>query len=68
MKKFYYFIAATITIIVDIILLFTIGNLYYIFLAIIVAEIVIYATAIIYEVINVQNQLKDLKKDDENEE
>lgn len=68
MKKFYYFIAATITIIVDIILLFTIGNLYYIFLAIIVAEIAIYATAIIYEVINVQNQLKDLKKDDENEE
>lgn len=68
MKKFYYFIAATITIIVDIILLFTIGNLYYIFLAIIVAEIAIYATAIIYEVINVQNQLKKLKKDDENEE
>lgn len=64
MKKLYYLIALILIIIIDLILLFTIGDLYYILLAIIIAEIAIYSTAIIFEIINVQNKIKDNKEDD----
>lgn len=64
MKKLYYLIALILTIIIDLILLFTIGDLYYILLAIVIAEIAIYSTAIIFEIINVQNKIKDNKEDD----
>ncbi len=64
MKKLYYLIALILIIIIDLILLLTIGDLYYILLAIIIAEIAIYSTAIIFEIINVQNKIKDNKEDD----
>ena len=64
MKKLYYLIALILIIIIDLILLLTIGDLYYILLAILIAEIAIYSTAIIFEIINVQNKIKDNKEDD----
>lgn len=63
MKKLYYFIALIVILIINIILFFFIENVAYI----IAIELPIFAACIIFEIINVQNKLKNNDDDNNNE-
>ena len=63
MKKLYYFIALIVILIINIILFFFIKNVAYI----IAIELPIFTACIIFEIINVQNKLKDSNDDNNNE-
>ncbi len=63
MKKLYYFIALIVVLIINIILFFFIENVAYI----IAIELPIFTVCIIFEIINVQNKLKN-NDDDNNSE
>ena len=62
MKKLYYFIALIVILIINIILFFFIKNVAYI----IAIELPIFTTCIIFEIINVQNKLKNNENDNNN--
>ena len=63
MKKLYYFIALIVILIINIILFFFIENVAYI----IAIELPIFMACIIFEIINVQNKLKNNDYDNNNE-
>lgn len=63
MKKFYYFIALIVILIINIILFFFIEKVAYI----IAIELPIFTACIIFEIINVQNKLKNNDHDNNNE-
>lgn len=63
MKKLYYFIALNAILIINIILFFFIENVAYI----IAIELPIFTACIIFEIINVQNKLKNNDQDYNNE-
>ena len=63
MKKLYYFIALIVILIINIILFFFIENVAYI----IAIELPIFTACIIFEIINVQNKLKNNDRDYNNE-
>ena len=63
MKKLYYFIALIVVLIINIILFFFIKNVAYI----IAIELPIFTACIIFEIINVQNKLKNNDHDNNNE-
>ena len=63
MKKLYYFIALIVILIINIILLFFVENVTYI----IAIELPIFTACIIFEIINVQNKLKNNDHDNNNE-
>ena len=63
MKKLYYFIALIVILIINIILFFFIENVAYI----IAVELPIFTACIIFDIINVQNKLKNNDHDNNNE-
>ena len=63
MKKLYYFIALIVILIINIILFIFIENVAYI----IAIELPIFTACIIFEIINVQNKLKNNDDDNNNE-
>lgn len=63
MKKLYYFIALIVILIINIILFFFIEKVAYI----IAIELPIFTACIIFEIINVQNKLKNNEDDNNNE-
>lgn len=63
MKKFYYFIALIVILIINIILFSFIEKVAYI----IAIELPIFTACIIFEIINVQNKLKNNDHDNNNE-
>ena len=66
MKKLYYIILLVIFLILDVVIIFTCSNsTMWIFYAFIIAEIAIYSTCIIFEVITLQNKLKDKNSDED---
>lgn len=66
MKKLYYVILLAFFLILDFILIFVLhDSTMWIFYASIVAEVAIYSTCIIFEIINIQNKLKDKKNEDD---
>lgn len=69
MKKLYYIILLVIFLILDVVIIFTCSNsLMWIIYAFIIAEIAIYSTCIIFEVITLQNKSKDKNSDEENDD
>ena len=69
MKKLYYIILLVIFLILDAVIISTVSNsTMWIFYAFIIAEVAIYSTCIIFEVITLQNKLKDKNNDEENDD
>lgn len=69
MKKLYYILLLVIFLILDVVLIFTCSNsTMWIFYAFIIAEVAIYSTCIIFEIITVQKKLKDKNTDEENDD
>ena len=69
MKKLYYIILLVIFLILDAVIISTSTNsTMWIFYAFIIAEVAIYSTCIIFEVITLQNKLKDKNSDEENDD
>lgn len=68
MKNLYYIILLVIFLILDVVIIFTCSNsLMWIICAFIIAEIAIYSTCIIFEIITLQKKLKDKNSDDDND-
>ena len=66
MKKLYYIILLVIFLILDAVIISTSTNsTMWIFYAFIIAEVAIYSTCIIFEVITLQNKLKDKNSDED---
>lgn len=66
MKKLYYIILLVIFLILDVVIIFTCSNsLMWIIYAFIIAEIAIYSTCIVFEVITLQNKSKDKNSDED---
>lgn len=66
MKKLYYIILLVIFLILDVVIICTCSySTMWIFYAFIIAEIAIYSTCIIFEVITLQNKLKDKNSDED---
>ena len=69
MKKLIYIILLVIFLILDAVIISTSSNsTMWIFYAFIIAEVAIYSTCIIFEVITLQNKLKDKNSDEENDD
>ena len=69
MKKLYYIILLVIFLILDAVIISTSTNsTMWIFYAFIIAEVAIYSTCIIFEVITLQKKLKDKNSDEENDD
>lgn len=69
MKKLYYIILLVIFLILDVVIIFTCSySLMWIICAFIIAEIAIYSTCIVFEVITLQNKSKDKNSDEENDD
>ena len=69
MKKLFYIILLVIFLILDAVIISTSSNsTMWIFYAFIIAEVAIYSTCIIFEVITLQNKLKDKNSDEENDD
>lgn len=67
MKKLYYIILLVIFLILDVVIISTCSNsTMWIIYAFIIAEIAIYSTCIIFEIITVQKKIKDKNSDEEN--
>ncbi len=67
MKKLYYIILLVIFLILDVVIIETCSNsTMWIFYAFIIAEVAIYSTCIIFEIITLQKKLKDKNSDEEN--
>lgn len=68
MKKLYYIILLVIFLILDVVVISTCSNsTMWIIYALIIAEIAIYSTCIIFEIITLQKKLKDKNSDDDND-
>ena len=66
MKKLYYIILLVIFLILDVVIIETCSNsTMWIFYAFIIAEVAIYSTCIIFEIITLQNKLKDKNSDED---
>ena len=69
MKKLYYIILLVIFLILDAVIISTSTNsTMWIFYAFIIAEVAIYSTCIIFEIITLQKKLKDKNSDEENDD
>lgn len=69
MKKLIYIILLVIFLILDAVIISTSSNsTMWIFYAFIIAEVAIYSTCIIFEVITLQKKLKDKNSDEENDD
>lgn len=69
MKKLYYIILLIIFLILDAVIISTSTNsTMWIFYAFIIAEVAIYSTCIIFEIITLQKKLKDKDSDEENDD
>lgn len=69
MKKLYYIILLVIFLILDVVIIFTCSNsTMWIIYAFIIAEIAIYSTCIIFEIITLQKKSKDKNSDEENDD
>ena len=69
MKKLYYIILLIIFLILDVVIICTCSNSkMWIIYAFIIAEIAIYSTCIIFEIITLQKKLKDKNSDEENDD
>lgn len=69
MKKLYYIILLVIFLILDAVIISTSTNsTMWIFYAFIIAEVAIYSTCIIFEIITLQKKLKDKDSDEENDD
>ena len=66
MKKLYYIILLVIFLILDVVIIETCSNsTMWIFYAFIIAEVAIYSTCIIFEIITLQKKLKDKNSDED---
>lgn len=66
MKKLFYIILLVIFLILDVVIIATCSNsTMRIFYAFIIAEVAIYSTCIIFEIITVQKKLKDKNSDED---
>lgn len=66
MKTLYYIILLVIFLILDVVIIFTCSySLMWIIYAFIIAEIAIYSTCIIFEIITLQKKLKDENSDED---
>lgn len=69
MKKFFYIILLVIFLILDAVIISTSSNsTIWIIYAFIIAEIAIYSTCIIFEILTLQKKLKDKNSDEENDD
>ena len=69
MKKLFYIILFVIFLILDVVIIFTCSNsAMWIICAFIIAEIAIYSTCIIFEIITLQKKSKDKNSDEENDD
>lgn len=69
MKKLFYIILLVIFLILDVVIIETCSNsTMWIFYAFIIAEVAIYSTCIIFEIITLQKKLKDKNSDEENDD
>lgn len=69
MKKLYYIILLVIFLILDAVIISTSSNsTMWIFYAFIIAEVAIYSTCIIFEIITLQKKLKDKNSGEENDD
>ena len=69
MKKLFYIILLAIFLILDAVIISTSSNsTMWIFYAFIIAEVAIYSTCIIFEIITLQKKLKDKNCDEENDD
>ena len=69
MKKLFYIILLVIFLILDAVIISTVSNsTMWIFYAFIIAEVAIYSTCIIFEIITLQKKLKDKNSDEENDD
>lgn len=69
MKKLIYIILLVIFLILDAVIISTSSNsTMWIFYAFIIAEVAIYSTCIIFEIITLQKKLKDKNSDEENDD
>lgn len=69
MKKLFYIILLVVFLILDVVIIATCSNsTMWIFYAFIIAEVAIYSTCIIFEIITVQKKLKDKNNDEENDD
>ena len=69
MKKLNYIILLVIFLILDAVIISTTTNsTMWIFYAFIIAEVAIYSTCIIFEIITLQNKSKDKNSDEENDD
>lgn len=69
MKKLFYIILLVIFLILDVVIIETCSNsTMWIFYAFIIAEVAIYSTCIIFEIITLQKKLKDKNSDKENDD
>lgn len=69
MKKLYYIILLVIFLILDVVIICTCSNsTMWIFYAFIIAEVAIYSTCIIFEIITLQNKSKYKNSDEENDD
>lgn len=69
MKKLIYIILLVIFLILDAVIISTTTNsTMWIFYAFIIAEVAIYSTCIIFEIITLQNKSKDKNSDEENDD
>lgn len=66
MKKLYYIILLVIFLILDVVIICTCSrSTMWIFYAFIIAEVAIYSTCIIFEIITLQKKLKDKNSDED---
>ena len=66
MKKLYYIILLVIFLILDVVIIETCSNsTMWIFYAFIIAEVAIYSTCIIFEILTLHNKLKDKNNDED---
>lgn len=69
MKKLFYIILLVIFLILDVVIISTCSNsTMWIIYAFIIAEIAIYSTCIIFEIITIQKKIKDKNNDEENDD
>lgn len=69
MKKLFYIILLVIFLILDVVIISTCTNsTMWIIYAFIIAEIAIYSTCIIFEIITIQKKIKDKNNDEENDD
>lgn len=69
MKKLIYIILLVIFLILDVVIIETCSNsTMWIFYAFIIAEVAIYSTCIIFEIITLQKKLKDKNSDEESDD